>query len=169
MKLGTEQWRKIWKWAQTVQNTEPKRLEGDIAYYRNQYGVYVDIPVILEPVYPESKTIVSVLLTDDKRKVYPLREFFEFYNNPELVKIFYDVPIDATEVVNRTVFLKYQWKVYQPDWNADLDVEIQFQLMLPERRFHIWVGLIEDDHLEDSWNRDVLGRLLWETIRDSEL
>jgi len=164
MKLGTEQWRKIWKWAQTVQNTEPKRLEGDITYYRNEYGVCFDIPVILEPVYPESKTTVSVLLTDDKRKVYVWKRFKELYDNPELVKIFYDVPIDHTEVVGKSIFLEFHWEVYQPEWDAYPYVKVAFQFNLFDKHGEIWVGLMEDD-----WNHDLIGRLLWETIKNTEL
>lgn len=161
MKLGTDQWRKVWNWAQKVQNTEPQRLDGDITYYRCDGGVCFDIPVWLDLYREDSLTTVSVLLTDNKRVVFMWTPYRQLYQDPKLVHIFYDTPIDRTEVVGSSIIqLQFHWEGYQPDWDAYPYVIVVFELNLFDKHSQVWVGFLEDEP-----NHKMIGKLLWETIK----
>lgn len=159
MKIRTEEWRDIWKWAKSVHNTEPKECLGGITYRRTDDGVLFTVPVSVA----KANTTVQVLMTNDKKLVFSKTQFKEIYENPELLKWFdHDEYVDVV-VDGDDVFFRFVVETYLSDFDVFLYIEVVFRWNLNQPTNEVLIGLEPD-----KWSEEKAGKVIWWSVRETD-
>jgi len=143
-----------------VQNTEPEVLVGGITYHRQDDGVVFHIPVQSQ-VYPDFKTEVSVVVSDNGEIYYPITCCKEIYRKPEMFKHFFEEAyIDEVVLDCPIVSFRFHQGLYSPEFGCYLTTPMSIDLNLLTNEFSVEIRLGGTD-----WNGVRISQRLWELIR----